>query len=93
MGDSPRLRTASSDHRAEWRFLLEALSARTDVHVSLLHEPGRAAYASPLRTAVDLAALAGADIVDLLPRAAEYLPTALVHVERELFAPTSERAA
>ena len=37
----------------------------------------------------DLAALADDDIVELPPRAAEYLPPALAHVERELFAPTS----
>ena len=91
-GDSPVLAHGFEDLTgAEWR-LLEALSARTDVHVSLPYEPGRAVYASLARTARDLSALAGDDIVDLPPRAAEYLPTPLAHVERELFAPTSERA-
>jgi hypothetical protein len=52
---------------AEWR-LLEALAARVDVHVSLPYEPGRAAFASLARTAGDLAALAGTDIVELPPR-------------------------
>ena len=90
--DSPVLAHGFEDLTgAEWR-LLEALSARTDVHVSLPYEPGRAVYASLARTARDLSALAGDDIVELPPRAAEYLPTALAHVERELFAPTSERA-
>ena len=91
-GDSPVLAHGFEDLTgAEWR-LLEALSARTNVHVSLPYEPGRAVYASLARTAVDLSALAGDDIVELPPRAAEYLPAALAHVERELFAPTSERA-
>ena len=91
-GDSPVLAHGFEDLTgAEWR-LLEALSARTDVHVSLPYEPGRAVYASLARTARDLSALAGDDIVELPPRAAEYLPAALAHVERELFAPTSERA-
>jgi hypothetical protein len=75
---------------AEWR-LLEALAARTEVHVSLPYEPGRAAYASLARTAADLAALAG-DVVELPPRAAEYLPPSLAHLERELFAETPSRA-
>ena len=91
--DSPVLAHGFEDLTgAEWR-LLEALAARTDVHVSLPYEPGRAVYASLARTARDLAALADGDIVDLPPRAAEYLPPALAHVERELFAPTSERAS
>jgi ATP-dependent helicase/DNAse subunit B len=76
---------------AEWR-LLEALSARADVHVSLPYEPGRPAYASLARTASDLAALAGEAIVELPPRANEYLPASLAHLERELFGPASRRA-
>ena len=91
-GDSPVLAHGFEDLTgAEWR-LLEALSARTDVHVSLPYEPGRAVYASLARTARDLSALAGDDIVELPPCAAEYLPPALAHVERELFAPTPNRA-
>jgi ATP-dependent helicase/DNAse subunit B len=75
---------------AEWR-LLEALAARTDVHVSLPYEPGRAAYASLARTAGDLATLAGDAIVELPPRASEYVPRALAHLERALFETTSVR--
>ena len=91
-GDNPVLAHGFEDLTGvEWR-LLEALSARTDVHVSLPYEPGRAVYASLARTARDLAALAGDDIVELPPRVGEYLPAALAHVERELFAPTAERA-
>jgi ATP-dependent helicase/DNAse subunit B len=76
---------------AEWR-LLEALSARAEVHVSLPYEPGRAAYASLSRTADDLAALAGDRVVELPPRATEYLPPSLAHLERQLFADAPERA-
>ncbi len=70
---------------AEWR-LLEALSARGDVHVSLPYEPGRAVFASLARTARDLAALAGSEIVELPPRSGTFLPAAVAHVERHLFA-------
>ena len=75
---------------AEWR-LLEALAARTDVHVSLPYEPGRAVYASLARTARDLASLAD-EVVELQPRGAEYLPPALAHVERALFEPGAAKA-
>ena len=84
-GDSPVLAYGFEDLTgAEWR-LLEALSARTDVHVSLPYEPGRAVYASLRRTVDDLARLAGPSVVELTPRAHEYLPPALAHVERALF--------
>ncbi|HET7366770.1 MAG TPA: PD-(D/E)XK nuclease family protein [Gaiella sp.] len=76
---------------AEWR-LLEALAARTDVHVSLPYEPGRAVYASLGRTASDLATLAGDGVVELPPRAREFLPAPLAHLERELFADAPRRA-
>lgn len=76
---------------AEWR-LLEALAARAEVHVSLPYEPGRAAYASLGRTAGDLASLAGSDVVELAPRAAEFLPPSLAHLERELFSGSPRRA-
>ncbi len=69
---------------AEWR-LLEALSARADVHVSLPYEPGRAVYASLRRTVGDLSALAGDAVVELPPRSGEFLPAGLAHVERALF--------
>jgi ATP-dependent helicase/DNAse subunit B len=76
---------------AEWR-LLEALAARADVHVSLPYEPGRAVYASLSRTADDLAALAGGAVVELPPRATEFLPESLAHLERELFTDAPRRA-
>jgi ATP-dependent helicase/nuclease subunit B len=76
---------------AEWQ-LLEALSARTDVHVSLPYEPGRPTYASLARTVGDLASLAGGSIVELPPRSAEYLPPGLAHVERRLFDSGATRA-
>ncbi len=68
---------------AEWR-LLEALSVRADVHVSVPYEPGRIAYASLARTVDDLAALA--TTVDRLPPASQrHLPGSLAHLERHLF--------
>ena len=70
---------------AEWG-LLEALSGRTEVTVSLPYEPGRAAFASLRRTQEDLAALAGGQIEEFPARAAEYGHAALAHLERHLFA-------
>ena len=72
---------------AEWG-LLEALSGRADVTVSLPYEPGRAAFASLRRTQEDLASLAGGQIEELPARAAEYGHAALAHLERHLFADT-----
>jgi len=69
---------------AEWR-LIEALAARGEVHVSLPYEPGRAAFASLARTANDLAALAGGDVVELRARSDAYLPDGLARLERGLF--------
>jgi ATP-dependent helicase/nuclease subunit B len=69
---------------AEWG-LLEALSAVTDVTVSLPYEPGRAAFASLRRTQEDLASLAAGRIDELPARAAEYGHGALAHLERHLF--------
>ena len=69
---------------AEWG-LLEALSGRADVTVSLPYEPGRAAFASLRRTQEDLAALAAGRIEELPAPAAEDGRGALAHVERHLF--------
>jgi len=77
---------------AEWR-LLEALSARTDVQVSIPYEPGRAVYASLRRTVDDLASLARGAVVELPSRAAEFLPSSLAHLERSLFGDASDRVA
>ena len=76
---------------AEWR-LLEALSARSEVHVSLPYEPGRAVYASLGRTVDDLARLADGNVVELPPRSHDFLPPALAHIERELFAESPSRS-
>jgi ATP-dependent helicase/DNAse subunit B len=69
---------------AEWR-LIEALAARGEVHASLPYEPGRAAFASLSRTASDLGALAGGNIVELPAGSETYLRPGLAHLERHLF--------
>jgi hypothetical protein len=69
---------------AEWS-LLEVLSGRADVHVSLPYEPGRAAFASLARTAGDLAALATGRIEELPARSSEFAAPALASLERSLF--------
>ena len=76
---------------AEWR-LLEALSARAEVQVSIPYEPGRAVYASLRRTVADLASIAGDAIVELPPRAEEFLPPDLAYLERALFTDAPRRA-
>jgi hypothetical protein len=75
----------------EWA-LVEALSARTEVHASIPYEPGRAAYASLERTVGDLARLARGSIVELEPAAQRHLPAGLAHLERVLFAAAPPRA-
>jgi ATP-dependent helicase/DNAse subunit B len=70
---------------AEWG-LLEALSGRAEVTVSLPYEPGRAAFDSLRRTQEDLARLAGGRIEELPARSAEYGHPALARLERHLFA-------
>ncbi|MBA2462156.1 MAG: PD-(D/E)XK nuclease family protein [Actinobacteria bacterium] len=70
---------------AEWG-LLEALSGRSEVTVSLPYEPGRPAFASLQRTVEDLGTLARGRIEELPARSAEYGHAALAHVERFLFA-------
>lgn len=75
---------------AEWG-LLEALAARTEVHVSIPYEPGRAAYASLTRTVEDLGALARGAIVELPAASARHLPGSLAHLERTLFADAPAR--
>src|SRR5215212_5630672 len=68
---------------AQWA-LLEALSGRAEITVSLPYEPGRAAFASLERTAEDLAELARPRIEELPPRP-EVRPPALAYLERGLF--------
>ncbi len=69
---------------AEWA-LLEALSARTDVTVSIPYEPGRIAFAALERTVGDLAELARGSIEELPRNPAGTVPAPLAHLERELF--------
>jgi hypothetical protein len=76
----------------QWR-LLEALAGRTDVTVSLPYEPGRAVFASLVRTSEDLAGLAGDGVEWLPPRFDDVAHPAIARVERLLFedaAPPSE---
>jgi ATP-dependent helicase/nuclease subunit B len=68
---------------AQWA-LLEALSGRAEVTVSLPYEPSRAVFASLERTATDLARLAD-DRIEELPPQAWYRADALAYVERALF--------
>jgi len=69
---------------AEWA-LIEALSARAEVTVSIPYEPGRPAFAALERTVQDLATLAGGSIEELPPASASHAPAALARLERELF--------
>ena len=69
---------------AEWA-LLEALSARADVTVSIPYEPGRAAFEALERTVEDLAGLAQGAIEELPRSSASGGPAALAQLERELF--------
>jgi ATP-dependent helicase/DNAse subunit B len=71
---------------AEWA-LIEALSGRAEVHVSLPYEPGREAFTSLSRTATDLAALAAGSIEELPPRSHEWCAPGIAHLERSLFEP------
>ncbi len=71
---------------AEWS-LLEALSARCEVEVSLPYEPARVAFAALRRSAADLATLAAGRIEELPPRSDRYAAPALAHVERSLYEP------
>ncbi len=69
---------------AEWG-LLEALSGRAEVTVSLPYEPARPAFASLGRTVDDLGALAAGRIEELPARAAYDGHAALDWLERHLF--------
>ena len=70
---------------AEWG-LLEALSGRAEVTVSLPYEPARPVFESLRRTQEDLAHLAAGRIEELPARSGEYGHPALAHLERNLFA-------
>ena len=69
---------------AEWA-LLEGLSARTEVVVSIPYEPGRVVFSALERTVGDLARLANGAIEEL-PRVRDRgVPPALEHIESQLF--------
>ena len=69
---------------SEWA-LVEALSGRADVTVSIPYEPGRPAFAALRETVDGLAGLAGGRLRQLPPRAPGLAPGALAHLERTLF--------
>ncbi|MET0561467.1 MAG: PD-(D/E)XK nuclease family protein [Gaiellaceae bacterium] len=69
---------------AEWA-LLEALSARADVTVSLPYEPGRATFEALERTVDDLAGLAQGAIEELPRPSSSTRPRALAQLERDVF--------
>ncbi len=69
---------------AEWA-LLEALSGRADVTVSIPYEPGRAAFSALERTVTDLAGLANGAVEELPPRPGSTPATSLERIERSLF--------
>jgi ATP-dependent helicase/nuclease subunit B len=70
---------------AQWA-LIEALSGRTDVTVSLPYEPGRLAFTALERTAATLSRHAAGRVEELPPASDQYARPALAHVERRLFA-------
>jgi ATP-dependent helicase/DNAse subunit B len=76
---------------AQWA-LLEALSGRAEVTVSLPYEPGRPAFASLEQTADDLSRLA-APRIEELPAKPEVRPPALAYLERSLFSDTEHGLA
>jgi hypothetical protein len=75
---------------AEWA-LLEALSARADVTVSIPYEPARPAFAALERTVTDLAGLAAGSVEELSRPPVRPLPAALDHLERALFGDSPSR--
>jgi ATP-dependent helicase/nuclease subunit B len=69
---------------AEW-MLLETLSGRTEVTVSLPYEPGRPAFEWLRETSEELQQLAAGSLEELTPRYADVARPALAHLERALF--------
>ncbi|HZC28759.1 MAG TPA: hypothetical protein VE269_03385, partial [Gaiellaceae bacterium] len=70
---------------AEWA-LLQELTGRTDVAVSIPYEPGHGALAPLRRTVEDLGRLSEGRIEQLPPRWDELAAPAIAHLERNLFA-------
>jgi ATP-dependent helicase/nuclease subunit B len=70
---------------AQWA-LVEALSARADVTVSLPYEPGRLAFTALERTAATLSRHAGGRIEELPAASHRYARPAIAYLERSLFA-------
>ena len=69
---------------AEWT-LLETLSGRAEVTVSLPYEPGRPAFEWLRETSEELQRLASGSFEELSPRYSEVAPPALAYLERALF--------
>ncbi|HLF68530.1 MAG TPA: PD-(D/E)XK nuclease family protein, partial [Gaiellaceae bacterium] len=85
-GDEPVLAYGFEDLTGvEWS-LVEALTARTEVTLSIPYEPGRVAFAALERTVADLTGLARGAVLELPRIDAGPAPRALRHLERELFA-------
>ena len=74
---------------AQWA-LIEALSGRADVTVSLPYEPGRLAFVALERTAATLSRQATGRVEELPAASHEYARPALAHLERRLFAETAD---
>jgi PD-(D/E)XK nuclease superfamily len=74
---------------AEWA-LLEALSARTEVTVSIPYEAGRIAFSALERTVGELAELARGDVEQLPRTTAGVVPAPLSHLEQALFSDEPE---
>jgi len=68
----------------EWA-LVEALSARTEVTISIPYEPGRVAFAALERTVADLAELARGAVEERDRSEERPVPKPLGHLERQLF--------
>jgi ATP-dependent helicase/nuclease subunit B len=69
---------------AEW-VLLETLSGRTEVTVSLPYEPGRPAFEWLRETSEEFQQLAAGSLEELTPSYADVAHAALAHLERALF--------
>jgi ATP-dependent helicase/DNAse subunit B len=69
---------------AEWA-LLETLSARAEVTLSIPYEPGRIAFSALERTVSDLSNLAAGRIEELPRPIGRTSPPPLLHLERHLF--------
>ena len=88
-GLRPRLR---GSHRSRVATPRGALRSDGRPRLVCPTSPAGAVYASLSRTVDDLARLADGDVVELPPRSHDFLPPALAHIERELFAESPSRS-